>query len=1308
MATALVAGMAQGAIGQAIASMAINMVFSMVLKKMMGGDKQPPSPQAPRDPGVEVRAEANTENKLPVLYGQVRTRGITLYADISSDNQKLAFIIGLGEGPISKIGIGQEPGYSGIFWDDKELQLSGNPLNGKHKVTNTIDSEGQNDDYLNDNLFIRVYPEGGRCTEMESFSDRWQNGTTENPITDLDTQRSLPDVAYMYVELEYNREKNVTGLTNDLSAVVEGKLVASIIESNNQILLSSGNTQDAPAFNGTYSGVGGVTVFVNDSTPIITQSTAVTGITTAMQQFTVATDEKISVDVSQGGTLRIYDNNPVEADRQVIAVYRANGLFEQSGTFRFDYETNSSSLAFYSGTTSEVSKQITFLNDTERAVVLSSVSTGGVQILSPGDPIIVQQGGVTTNSSFRVASDGGLSRTYSNNPAECLLDYMLNARYGAGNVINMSDIDLQSFYDHKVFCDETPEINLSDGTVVNDRKRYTLNGWIDTEQDRDSLIQDFCTASQALFRYSGGKFSMVSDAPAQIDEPVMSFRQFPIDGDGNRLSSYPSNQSPIYGDVNVANNGFESLINELTLRFDSVQRYQKEEQIFLSVASDLLNQNEPVLEETVDLKMTNNNVEAERLGQIMLNKAREQQVISFTTDLTALALEAGDVIDFTYEPYGIDTKKYQIQSLREAEIEGGIRGVDVTAQEYNALSYAGSILTLDQLAPNTSLPNPNRSSKVVDALTITPRFYRGDSGGGIRSAADLNWLAVDFAQSYEIEYKKLTGTSPDTDFRLAGTTTNLTFSILDLERDQEYCFRVRVVTITQAKGPYTEQRQRLPGLSVPPEMINGFSGVMASDGSTLTLTWDAIDQSVDLDVIEGGSLIIRYTEEQVNRNWNSFEAEYRIPGASNSYVVGEPLRGSYMIRAVDSSGNTSLGFRSFVNTFSVAREALFSNDQQPNFAGSKTNFIISSVSGNMELEDKNLDGVYKYEFGDTDALGNPLVQFDDLTDVDLLEYLVNGTAVTVPNLDELVTDTLDFGFGRPVEVHIKPTALVVGASTIEWDTYEFIDGVANIDDPTESIRTTFEIRKTQQDPNGGGAAYSDWEPFFESDIVAHAIQVRLRLSVEGPSVPTISVSEAGFEVSAKEITQTGRVIGSNSSTTTLLSGNVTVDRTEDTSDADTKGVLSFSQVLAAGVAPTENTPVVLMAGQTVTVGADTYTLDDSVTFRSGQETVKATASSAIPVGGVLQAAFTSINTQAGIYAVTFTSPFMAGEFIGNALADPSVFVNLAPTPGKAFTADTYYVVSGVTQHGYVLEIFEGTTPTRTEFNFAWQAIGLQS
>ena len=485
---------------------ALSMAVSFIANKLFAPDV-PSGPgiadQAP-DPGVRQRIASDPGNKLPVIYGQGRVFGSITFADITSDNQTMAFIITLCEGPIENIGQ--------IWWDDYKLTLDSDG-----NVTTATDSQGGTDDFLNGNLTVKKFKAGGRCSPMETFSSKWASNAVN---------RTMPNVAYLYVELKYNRDESVTGLTSKLGAEVQGKLVRTF-----------------------------------------------------------------------------------------------NGSTLSSGT------------------------------------------------------------------------------SYSNNPSECLLDYLTSTVYGCGDVMSDSDIDLTTFASHKTFCDTLITHTDKDGNSTT-AKRYTTDGAINTFDERDLNVSDLVVCSQAIFSYHLGKFQVISDTTGSS---VMSF-----------------NPDNMYGDVTIVNDGFNSALNKMNISFSSYDQKYQDDQVFLNLPDNLKSYNEPELVQDTRFKFVNNNIMAERLGHIIVKKSRDNLIISFKTDTRALALQVVDIISVTNSTYGFTDKLFKINSITESDMnEDGVSGYLITAQEYNADAYAEEALTEFQTAPNTNLANPRNFGAITNLTAIS-------------------------------------------------------------------------------------------------------------------------------------------------------------------------------------------------------------------------------------------------------------------------------------------------------------------------------------------------------------------------------------------------------------------------------------------------------------------------------------------------------------------------------------------------------------------------------------------------------------
>ena len=496
--------------GGAIASLIVGLALSYIVGKVFAPEKE--ERETPADQGVKQRIPTDPRNKLPIVYGTKSVAGQITYASISGNNQKMAFIIALAEGPVTAINT--------VKWEDKTLSFSGDINTGLRSVSNSSPDAGGSDDFLNSGRFkVRVFPAGGRCSEMEGFDSDWNSNSDK---------RAMPNTAYAYCELTYDQEKRVTSLSNRLQFTITGRTVKPLTST-------------------------------------------------------------------------------------------------------------------------------------------------------------------TTAASYESATEA-----QSNNPAEILVDYLTNTRYGAG--VPLSAIDFPTFFSHSQFCDDSATYTKADedggGTAT--ATRYTTNGSINTNQDVDQNVTDLTIGNSAMLTWNYGQFGIVSDT--------------------TKSSVFSFSEDNIFGKIQISKLGFDNKLNEITAKFDSLKSKEQEEQIIRSVPAINRNDNEPVLERTVTLPMTNNAIEARRVSAIYLNKSRQDLMINFTTSLEASGVESGDVISLTHETPGFTDKDFIVQSVEE-KVVNNIIALEITAQEYSADAYNDTINDEDG-APNTRLPNPF-ASPVIENLVVT-------------------------------------------------------------------------------------------------------------------------------------------------------------------------------------------------------------------------------------------------------------------------------------------------------------------------------------------------------------------------------------------------------------------------------------------------------------------------------------------------------------------------------------------------------------------------------------------------------------
>lgn len=139
--------------------------------------------------------------------------------------------------------------------------------------------------------------------------------------------------------------------------------------------------------------------------------------------------------------------------------------------------------------------------------------------------------GMRIRSIIKIGDNYELSSTlvYSNNPALCLLDYMLSGLYGRG--LSVGDIDLKSFYIASKICDEVVDTVPVAGDFwtkkggIHQVKLYELNAALDTSTSiRENISVILLSMGDADLIWSAGKFRLNLSYPHEV------YPQTPFEG----------------------------------------------------------------------------------------------------------------------------------------------------------------------------------------------------------------------------------------------------------------------------------------------------------------------------------------------------------------------------------------------------------------------------------------------------------------------------------------------------------------------------------------------------------------------------------------------------------------------------------------------------------------------------------------------------------------------------------------------------------------------------------------------------------
>ena len=603
-------------------------------------------------------------------------------------------------------------------------------------------------------------------------------------------------------------------------------------------------------------------------------------------------------------------------------------------------------------------------------------------------------------------------------------------------------------------------INITDagtGTHTLTRKgepRYTCNGTFETDEKPADIIPRLLSAMSGKVVFSGGVWKIY--AGAYITPTVTLDESHARKGiSANTRVSRRENFNAVKGVFvspydNWQPTDFPAVTNATYLSEDNSERTWKDADLTSFTISPSM---------------------AQRLAKIELEKARQQISVSYPAKLSAYELEPPNTVMLDNTRRGWDGKVFEVvrgDLISETDKQDApILGYDLYLRETASTVYDwnnGEETTVDP-APNSGLPDPF-TVEPPGLVTVTEDIYVTRDGAGVKASAIIEWSAsIDgFLRDYQAEYK-LSAASTWTSLPKTPDLTQTVFDILP----GQYDFRVKAINELGVSSSYsTSSNQQITGLLAAPADVTGLN--IQAVSSVAILNWT---EHPDLDVKIGGKIAFRHSPSLTGATWPaSTSIGDAIPGKASMAAI--PLKeGTYLCKAVDSSGVES------TNAASVSSKAatvltfttLSTLTEGTGFTGTKANCQVTS--GVLELTSVASGGTYSFAAG------------MDLTTVKKVHLSSRMVATTVNTLDlidsrtALIDDWVDFD----------------GASVAASDAY-------------------VEVRETDNHPGTGSPTWSAWKRLDAADYIARGLQYRAILSVDDPAY-NINISE--LSVTADEV-----------------------------------------------------------------------------------------------------------------------------------------------------------------------------------------------
>ncbi len=599
---------------------------------------------------------------------------------------------------------------------------------------------------------------------------------------------------------------------------------------------------------------------------------------------------------------------------------------------------------------------------------------------------------------------------------------------------------------------------------------FQTHAVLDSEQKLIDNVRQLLVPMRAIFNYIQGKYKVI------------------IEGTGS--SQLLLTKDNVISEVKMQGESKSDKFNRVIGTFanpkkdfqDDTVSYPPYDDSNLAVddqhATMLTEDNETLLEKTVDMKQVTSPYQAEEICENILKRSRNNLKAEVTATAEALNLSIGDIVTATYDTAGFENKPFRVMSLSinsDSTVNLGLE-----EHQNNFYTYEGK--GEEPTIPDTVLPDPFEVQPPA-SVTLDDQLIEYSDGVVITALDIVIGASVDdFVDYYQVEYKL----STDTDFLIHAQGTGLNQRILNVIDGEDYNVRVKAVNTLGVSSDYVTATRTIIGGIAPPSDVTDFScNIIGGDAH---LSWQQI---TDLDL---AYYQIRYSTQTSGASWaNSVSLVEKVARPATSVTL--PARvGSYLIKAVDKNGNFSSNETIIETNVSAIGNynAVATQTESPTFTGTKTNVIVSD--GTLRLDSSEL---FDSAIGD----------FDDAT-----SFFDSG--VTAYDLYSEGT----YLFANPIDIGAVYTSRVTASIAQTSDNLDdlfdsrvglFDDAQSNFDGDTPA-NSNAHIEIALSDDN---ITYTSFRNFVVGDYTARYYKFRVTLrSFDLSSTPVITALSVSVDM----------------------------------------------------------------------------------------------------------------------------------------------------------------------------------------------------
>ena len=736
-------------------------------------------------------------------------------------------------------------------------------------------------------------------------------------------------------------------------------------------------------------------------------------------------------------------------------------------------------------------------------------------------------------------------------PAMILLDLLTDTRYGFGNHITDSSLDLFSFVTASKFANTL----VSDG-FGGQEARFSCNVNIQSSSEAFDLINELAGVMRCMPIWAAGSIQLAQDSPKD--------------------ASYLFNLSNVTPEgFSYSGSGLKTRNTVVSVSYFNMDSREIDYEVYEDSAA--IAKFGVIIKQVKGFGCTSRG-QARRLAKaILFAEQNESEVVAFATSIdSGVVVRPGAVIEIADPVRSGVRRGGRISAATTTQITVDDSAAtdlvttndptlsvilpDGTMETKGVQSIAGAVITVDSAfsqAPNVNagwlLQNNTVEAQKFRVITVEESdginyaitalsyvnakyaFIEDGSSLPTRTVSILNlpknppaalqavekiveinnqavskiivsWQPIVGVTQYQFNYRFNNGNF------ISQTTSSPDFEIFDSDIGT-YEFQVFSYNASlQTSATSADLTFNAVGKTALPANVTGLTAEPISE-KLIRLRWDL---STDVDVIHGGRVYVRHSTKTDGTGTFSNSVDLIQALAGNTTTAEVPyLEGEYILKFRDDGGRFSAGETSVIidlpdNQAPLLTQTRREDNDSPKFQGTKVNVEFDATTNSL-----NLSGTGLFDtISDFDAVGS-LDDFGGISSSGTYDF--GGTAGG---------DTLDLGgvFSLDLKRHFLTEAFypsdLIDSRTANIDNWTDFDGATATDVNAEML-----VRVTQDNPSSGSPTYTGFQTFANGTYKGRGFQFRAKLT-SNDTAQDIKVSELGYTATLQRRTEQGNVTAS--------------------------------------------------------------------------------------------------------------------------------------------------------------------------------------